>query len=77
MRLALIVSDGAVMRSVYPSGREFAAICTPIVPPAPARLSATICTPSPSLMRCATNLATISTPLPGEEATIKRMGRVG
>ena len=51
--------------------------CTPSVPPAPARLSTTIVTPSASLIRCPMIRATMSTPLPGEEETIKRTCLIG
>src|SRR4051812_13248866 len=46
-------------------------------PPPPARLSMTIGDLSDSLMLCPTMRATMSTPLPGVDATIMRMGRVG
>src|SRR6266566_2769705 len=49
----------------------------PTVPPAPGRLSITICCPSRALSSVATMRLVTSGPLPGPQGTMNRMGFVG
>src|SRR5213592_1531510 len=49
----------------------------PTVPPAPGRLSITICCPSRALSSVATIRLVTSGPLPGPQGTMNRMGFVG
>ena len=72
-----MVNEGATINNVWPSGADFATAWTPMDPPPPGRLSTKTCAPITSPMRCPTMRPTVSTPLPGEEATMSRTGRAG
>src|SRR5687768_11444741 len=74
---ALMTWLGVHIISVYPFAADFAAISAPMLPPAPARLSTTICWPSSSDSGGASARETKSTPLPCEDGAINRMGLLG
>ena len=66
-----------IIVSVYPSGGDFAAISTPIVPFAPGRLSTITGWPQACVNFCAIARAVRSVPPPATKGTIKRMGLEG
>src|SRR6185503_12347084 len=67
----------AANNSVYPSGAALAASSAAMLPPAPARLSITICCPNRSVSFCATGRMMRSDAPPGGNGMISRIGLAG
>src|ERR1700693_5235824 len=63
--------------SVYPSGGDLATASLPIVPPAPPRLSTTICAPRAADHDWPTSRAVASTDSPAGKGTTSRIGFAG
>ena len=73
----LTIKDGDVSKKVYPSGKDPATYCVPILAPAPGLFSTkTLCFRIPDKL-WAKIRAAISVDPPGANATTKRMGLFG
>src|SRR5687768_4474631 len=65
------------MKSVYPSGGDFAASSAPMLAPPPPRLSMMTCCPSASPRRPPMARPIVSVPPPGGNGRIQRIDLVG